>query len=57
MLGILWRLVGTALVLTACAEPGAGVSPSTAQRCTQSGGVWRPGVGACEHSPGGGGGY
>ncbi len=57
MLGILWKLVGTALVLTACAEPGAGVSPSTAQRCTQSGGVWRPGVGACEHSPGGGGGY
>ncbi len=57
MLGIMCRLVGIALVVAACAEPGASVSLSTAQRCTQSGGVWRPGVEVCEHSPGGGGGY
>lgn len=57
MLWIIFRFIGVALLVAACAQQGGSVSLSAAQQCTQSGGVWRPGLEMCERSSGGGGGY
>jgi hypothetical protein len=49
-------LIAVASLAAACAQTGAG-TVSEADRCSQTGGVWRPILGACDRSAGGGGGY
>ena len=56
----MWRTVGILMALAAlvvgCAQGGT-VTLSEADTCTQGGGVWRPTLGLCDRSAGGGGGY
>jgi hypothetical protein len=56
----MWRtasiLFALASLFVGCAKAGS-VTLSEADRCTQGGGVWRPALGVCDRSAGGGGGY
>jgi hypothetical protein len=55
---ILFGVVGVALLAAACAQTQSGnITLSEADRCAQSGGLWRPALEMCERSAGGGGGY
>jgi hypothetical protein len=55
---ILFGVVGVALLAAACAQMQSGnVTLSEAERCAQSGGLWRPALEMCERSAAGGGGY
>lgn len=49
-------LIAFASLVVGCAQQGT-VTLSEADVCTQGGGVWRPALGACDRSAGGGGGY
>ena len=55
---ILLGLLAIAALAGACAQEGGGTQPqwTEAQICTQGGGVWRPALGVCDRSAGGGGG-
>jgi hypothetical protein len=54
----MWRtasvLVALASLVLGCARAGT-VTLSGADACTQGGGVWRPALGVCDRSAGGGG--
>jgi hypothetical protein len=56
----MWRtasiLMALASFVVGCAQSGT-VTLSEADSCTQGGGVWRPALGVCDRSAGGGGGY
>ena len=49
-------LFALASLVVGCAQTST-VSLSEADTCTQGGGVWRPVLGVCDRSAGGGGGY
>jgi hypothetical protein len=49
-------LIALASLVVGCAQAGS-VTVGEADRCTQGGGVWRPALGVCDRSAGGGGGY
>jgi hypothetical protein len=54
----MWRtasiLMALASLVVGCAREGS-VTLSEADTCTQGGGVWRPALGVCDRSAGGGG--
>ena len=55
---IICEVIGVALLAAACAQAQSGnVTLSEAERCAQSGGLWRPALEMCERSAAGGGGY
>lgn len=56
MLKIAVVLVGIASLVAACG-PTTTASLSPAEDCVKSGGAWRPALGFCERTAGGGGGY
>ena len=49
-------LIALASLVVGCAQAGS-ATLSEADKCTQGGGVWRPALGVCNRSAGGGGGY
>ena len=53
VLGVLFVVVG----LAGCGAQAATSVVSAQERCERSRGIWRPAVGICETSGGGGGGY
>ena len=57
MLERILGLIAIAWLVAACAQQGGGVLLSEAEMCTRGGGVWRPALGVCDRSAGGGGGY
>ena len=56
MLRTAGMLIALASFFIGCAQQGS-VTLTEADACTQGGGVWRPALGACDRSSGGGGGY
>jgi hypothetical protein len=55
---ILALLAIVTLLTGACETSGiSGTSQTAAQRCAESGGIWRPAIEFCEEASGGGGGY
>lgn len=49
-------LIALASLVVGCAQGGS-VALSEADSCKQTGGAWRPALGVCDRSAGGGGGY
>ena len=56
MLKSVVKLIALASLVAGCAQAGL-VTVSEADRCLQSGGVWRSALALCDRSTGGGGGY